>query len=399
MRTMNWKLLAGRKMNERHILGEFLGSGAYGYVYELHDSSQGSDASLAIKLVPATQREDILFQLAREGFYGLVLNHPRVMRLHEFERDTLIDGDQQFAYYYHIMDRAITSLDKVASTLNDETKLEVIGSVIEATHYLHTVANKRHGDIKPKNILLFERIWKLSDFGLIRDTTRGTKKTGQILGSSGWVDPYAVASRSLTTSSDMYACGILIFYLLRNRLPEDADEVSRECKRSPAKEQLLMQLASDLVVERGKRISSGDALVAMRSCGYVPLMEGGTLAITSPKVLRTDSLLKSSSISIYGTSFDEEDIFSAVAPAIHGERVDALSGTIFRSLIEVLPTDLGNQCVAEHQYNHEVGTPRLPSWCGRWCIKGWCEITSEDFGPKTARLTREGQNIVKKRMP
>lgn len=396
---MNWKKLAGLKLNERHILGTFLGFGAYGYVYELHDARHVGDSNLAIKLVPAFGKEEILFQLAREGFYGVVLDHPRLMRLHEFERDTLTHGGESCAYYYHVMDRASASLDQVAPSLDAMEKVEIAGAVIEATHYLHTVAKKRHGDIKPQNILRFGKIWKLSDFGLIRDTSKGTKKTGRIMGTIGWLEPNAVASGSLTTSSDMYACGILIFYLLRNRLPEDVNEISSEIKRSSTTEQPLMQLASSLVIEREKRLSSGDALVAIRDCGYTPLLGGDSNFVVPLTIGRPASLIKGSGITIYGRVYDEAEIFAVVGPAMHGVPVSSVNSAIFQSLLQILPEEVALDCEKNHKFSHQIGSPLLTSWFGTWCVKGWCEFIDDEYSPKLVKLTNAGMKIIRERLP
>jgi serine/threonine protein kinase len=71
-----------------------------------------------------------------------------------------------------------------------------------------------HRDLKPRNVLLSMSGPRVIDFGIARalDVTSQHTKTGQLIGSPGWIAPEQIQNFEMTTAVDIFAWGCLIAY-------------------------------------------------------------------------------------------------------------------------------------------------------------------------------------------
>src|SRR5262249_45836412 len=95
--------------------------------------------------------------------------------------------------------------------------------IARAVHHAHQRAIL-HRDIKPGNILLDARGEPhVSDFGLAKllDSADGLTLSGATLGSPNYMSPEQAAGQSdrLTTASDTYSLGALLYQLLTGHPP------------------------------------------------------------------------------------------------------------------------------------------------------------------------------------
>ncbi|HEX5357321.1 MAG TPA: serine/threonine-protein kinase, partial [Aquabacterium sp.] len=116
-----------------------------------------------------------------------------------------------------------------AHQLNIHERLNLFLQVLGAVQYAHTKL-VLHRDLKPSNILVNEQgEVKLLDFGiakLIRDSETGavaastelTQHNGHVL-TPDYAAPEQIAGKPLTTASDVYALGVILFELLTGQRP------------------------------------------------------------------------------------------------------------------------------------------------------------------------------------
>jgi serine/threonine protein kinase len=78
-----------------------------------------------------------------------------------------------------------------------------------------------HRDLKPRNVLLSMSGPRVIDFGIARalDVTSHHTRTGQLIGSPGWIAPEQIQSLEVTTAVDVFAWGCLIAYAGTGRHP------------------------------------------------------------------------------------------------------------------------------------------------------------------------------------
>ena len=218
-------------------LVERIGQGGMGEVFKADRSDGAFDQQVAVKVVRSTSVAPELFRRFRSERQILAsLRHPHIV--------TLLDGGVSaagFAYLVmeHVPGQTITDYcQQHALPLNERLKL--FGQVCSAVQYAH-----RHGvvhrDLKPANILVSsDRVAKVLDFGVAKLLDDATSAPGMTLTQAGlpgpltpnYASPEQLRGLPLTTSSDVYALGVLLYEMVTGVRPYETtgkpfDEVLR----------------------------------------------------------------------------------------------------------------------------------------------------------------------------
>ena len=149
-----------------------------------------------------------------------------------------------------------------ARRLSIEARLDLFLEVCEAVSYAH--ANLVvHRDLKPSNILVSESgEVRLLDFGIAKllDTEAGPRggltRTAQYLATPEYASPEQLLGGPITTATDVYALGVLLFELLVGRRPFPRQE--------PTWNDLVRAVQSETASSPAEALGALDATEAFR---------------------------------------------------------------------------------------------------------------------------------------
>lgn len=190
--------------------------GAFGIVYRVANEEGTCFAKKVFAPLPglAVTPEELKSRFLREVRYQSALNHENVVRI--FDSELAIDPP------YFIMELAICSLKDQLSTgtLNPNEKLAIVLDVLAGLEHIHT-AGYKHRDLKPQNILVFEKLdgsegyrYALSDFGMIAPPDQQSTTltaTGAMGGTLQYASPEAMKNfKQVTDRSDIYSMGAVL---------------------------------------------------------------------------------------------------------------------------------------------------------------------------------------------
>ncbi len=196
----------------RYRLQERLGHGGMSEVYLAYDEHRQSQ--VAIKVV-GSSNSDYIERFYREAEAISILDHAHIL--------PALDYGEQGPWHYIVMpfiehgtlrDRLVQgplSLEEAGIIL------EQMGGALQFAHEQGII----HRDIKPSNILLRDDHYAyLADFGLAKSLEEGSTitQTGNLLGTPEYMAP-ELADGPATTSSDLYALGILLYQMVVGQLP------------------------------------------------------------------------------------------------------------------------------------------------------------------------------------
>ncbi|KAF3599680.1 hypothetical protein F2Q69_00033268 [Brassica cretica] len=197
---------------------ELLGKGGFGKVYK--GTLLTSKIDIAVKKVSHDSRQGMREFVAEIATIGR-LRHANLVRLLGYCRRK---GELYLVYDCMPMG----SLDKFLyhkqeQSLDWSQRFKVIKDVASGLCYLHQqwVQVIIHRDIKPANILLDESMnAKLGDFGLAKLCDHGIDpQTSNVAGTFGYISPELSRTGKASTSSDVFAFGVLMLEIACGRRP------------------------------------------------------------------------------------------------------------------------------------------------------------------------------------
>lgn len=231
-------LRAGQDFEGYKIL-RLIAEGGMGEVYLAEDNEL--KRQVAIKLIKGHATKDILRHFHSERQILARLKHPNIAQLYEAGASS--DGLPFFVMEYvegKPIDRFADEYD-----LSVANRLNLFRTVCSAISYAHQNL-VIHRDIKPGNILVTESGEpKLLDFGIAKLLRNEGEQDATATVFGAMTPPYAspeqVKGEPITTASDEYSLGVLLYELLTGRRPyklkrSSAAEITKAiCEQQPTK--------------------------------------------------------------------------------------------------------------------------------------------------------------------
>ena len=220
--------LDGKRAGPYRLLRQ-LARGGMGTVYLAARDDEQYQKKVAVKLVRrGMDTDDVLRRFRTERQILARLEHPNIARLID---GGVTDEGRPFFVMEYVEGRPIDAYSNT-HRLSIRERLTLFLKVCEAVRYAHGKL-VIHRDLKPSNILVSEEgAVKLLDFGiakLLSDNAEAEAltRTGMRVMTPEYAAPEQVRGEAVTTATDVYALGVLLYKLLTGRLPYRVRGVSR----------------------------------------------------------------------------------------------------------------------------------------------------------------------------
>lgn len=254
-----------------------IGRGGIGVVYAAVRDDDRFKKRVAIKLLKRGMDTDDLirrFELERDLLSAL--NHPNIARL--LDGGITEDGRSFFVLEY--IDGVPIDRYCDENRLGIDQRLQLFRGVCDAVHYAHKNLVV-HRDIKPGNILVTkDGVPKLLDFGIAKLINPGPAQLMEMtrtelrLMTPEYASPEQVRGQSITTSSDVYSLGVLLYelltghrpYQLKSRLQREIERVI--CEEEPERPSTAVTKPAETVTSVGTRRTT-DATTVSATRGTV----------------------------------------------------------------------------------------------------------------------------------
>jgi len=279
----------------RYRLLEAIGRGGMGMVWRAERADGQFEQQVALKLIKrGMDSEEILARFLRERQILARLKHPNIARL--LDGGVSDDGRPYFVMEL-VTGRAITEFC-VERQLPLEARLRLFIVVARAVGHAHRNLIV-HRDIKPSNVLVDEQAGiKLLDFGIAKllgdETDAMTGITGRLM-TPEYASPEQAAGGQVTTASDVYQLGALLYELLTGRRPRtsgvtegrlkgDLDTITRRAlreepdRRYPSAEDLAEDIERHLA---HRPIHFGGDRFSYRAAKFVRRHRLGVVAVSA----------------------------------------------------------------------------------------------------------------------
>ena len=213
------------RVADRYQIQRFLGRGSMGEVYEAHDQLAGE--SVALKLLASDTSQQAVDLLRRELRLGRQIRHRNVCQMFDIH-----PGPPRAFITMELLQGEPLQARAEAGALSEAETECVVRQVLDGLEAAHA-AGVLHGDLKASNVFLAKRPdgserAVVMDFGLSRRLAGGSENSSifgpnLIAGTAAYMPPEQIRGEKLSPAADLHAVGVLIFYMLTQRLPFEAD--------------------------------------------------------------------------------------------------------------------------------------------------------------------------------
>ncbi len=217
----------GRSLGAYKLV-EKIGQGGMGIVFLAEREDQAFDKKVAIKIMSATSGT-ALARFHRERQILADLEHPGIARL--IDGGTTADGLPYVAMEH--VDGLPLDAYCTTGSVDLDARLQLFLEICDAVQFAHRNLVV-HRDLKPSNILVTaEGQPKLLDFGIAKllDTPAGDAQTlaADHALTPDYASPEQLAGASVTTASDVYSLGVVLYEMLTSTRPFRRGTAAPEC--------------------------------------------------------------------------------------------------------------------------------------------------------------------------
>lgn len=206
----------GASIHGQYTIIEHIGRGGMADVWSAQDTRL--QRMVAIKTIAAGLSQDIdpLEMLRREAQTIAQMEHPHILPIYDF-------GDYQGRLYIvmrYVSGGSLEGLLQRGRMSVDEV-LRMGRQIAQALDYAHS-QKVIHLDLKPPNILLDSALTPyLADFGLATVLDREGRARNPGSGTLLYMAPEQITAEMVDHRADVYAFGVMLYYMLRGVLPFD----------------------------------------------------------------------------------------------------------------------------------------------------------------------------------
>ncbi|MBR2178887.1 MAG: Stk1 family PASTA domain-containing Ser/Thr kinase [Selenomonadaceae bacterium] len=209
-----------RTLGGRYLLEESIGNGGMAEVYRAQDNLL--DRTVAVKILHAAYQNDTEFieKFHREAKAAACMSHPNIVNIY----DVGADGEDHYIVMEYVPGSTLKKKIQDEAPLDIPTAVHIAKDIADGLAHAHA-NNIVHCDIKPHNILMTsDNRAKIADFGIARAVTESTMTySGSVVGSVHYFSPEQARGSGITPKSDVYSLGIVMYEMLTNHLPFNAD--------------------------------------------------------------------------------------------------------------------------------------------------------------------------------
>jgi len=207
-------LAAGRYRVERT-----LGSGGMAVVYLAHDEELHRRVAIKVLAEHLAGDDSFRARFLQESKLAGRLSHPNIVQVY--------DAGETEGSPYIVMEYVPGDTIAQRGKLSYRDAVPLALQACAGLQHAHA-AGLIHRDVKPANLLVREDdVLKIADFGIARaaELTRLTQH-GTVLGTAAYLSPEQAAGEEVTTATDIYSLGAVVYELLTGRTPYEFESLA-----------------------------------------------------------------------------------------------------------------------------------------------------------------------------
>lgn len=241
----------GQVVADRYRILDFVARGGMGEVYEALDLDLNERLALKVLSRELSQSDEALYRFKRELSLARKVTHPNVCRTYDFFQHSEATGERIACLSMELLQGETLSQRLAREGRMDPALVRNLSQQAAAGLEAAHAAGVVHRDLKPSNIMLVKGSSGetslravVTDFGLAFSQENAEKGSQRFLGTPAYMSPEQVEYHPITTRSDIYSLGLVIFEMLTGRVAfQGSNAISaatRRLKEPPPAARLLV---------------------------------------------------------------------------------------------------------------------------------------------------------------
>ncbi|TNE92206.1 MAG: serine/threonine protein kinase [Deltaproteobacteria bacterium] len=198
-----------------------------GAIYRAQQLSTKRMVALKVIRESAMSKPNIVKRFTREMRATAAIDHPNTVEVYDFGQTE--DG-ALFLAMELLEGRTLSQVIKDEGPMDPERAARVATQIALALGAAHR-EKILHRDLKPSNIMLVDMpgqpdLVKVLDFGIARflesareEDLEALTMNGRVMGTPQFMAPEQITQKPLSSASDMYALGVLLYLMVTGRAP------------------------------------------------------------------------------------------------------------------------------------------------------------------------------------
>jgi serine/threonine-protein kinase len=200
-----------------HRLGNVLGRGAMGEVYEAVHVETGEPAATKLLVASAAREPELVQRFLREVKIAATLRVPNVVHVLETSAE---DAGVPYLTMERLDGTTLSELLRERSRLPLAEAIDLVVQIARGLGAAHE-AGVVHRDIKPQNVFAHRTgettTWKILDFGISRLVGSETLTKDQMVGTPPYMAPEQARGGRVDRRVDLYSLGVIAYRALTGR--------------------------------------------------------------------------------------------------------------------------------------------------------------------------------------
>ncbi|MBC8072537.1 MAG: serine/threonine protein kinase, partial [Deltaproteobacteria bacterium] len=216
--------LIGQTLDGKYSIVRLIGRGGVGLVYLARQSEPPRDVVVKVLAPHWADDPEALKRFDREAKRLRGLNHPNIVEMIGNGHD----GERAYLVMEYLQGELLSDHVARKRRLTLEEFVPIAAQILKGIGHAHS-RELMVRDVKPANVMLCERkgranFVKILDFGLAK-LLRGEQAITEehVMGTVGYLAPEAIKGESIDLRVDVYAIGVLFYYMLAGRLPFEGE--------------------------------------------------------------------------------------------------------------------------------------------------------------------------------
>lgn len=204
-------------LGDRYELIERVGDGGMATVYRAVDLQLKRDVAIKVMHPHLAARQDARNRFSREAQNIARLKHANIVDVYDF---SVSSDETSFIVTEFVHGETVSAYTAAHGPFMPQAAALIGHAIAGALVHAHA-AGIVHRDIKPDNLMVSrDGQIKLMDFGIATAVDmEGMTATGAIVGSPAHMAPEQIEGEELDHRCDIFALGIILYFLVTRRLP------------------------------------------------------------------------------------------------------------------------------------------------------------------------------------